>query len=63
MQSTGEVGAVFRVTTSNSADATTSKVRPCRKTTPFTAVLLIKVIAASLFGLENDKISGGRTSS
>ena len=48
-------------TSIKSADATILKVWLCWNTTPFTAVLLMKVIAASFWGLENDKVSGGET--
>ena len=53
-------GVVFTV--SKSADAAISNAWLCWNSTPSTAVLLMKVIAASLSRLENDKISGGKTS-
>ena len=45
-----------------SADASKSKAWLCWNNTPFTAVLLIKVIAASLLALKNDNVSGGNFS-
>ena len=50
------------ITTIESADATTSKAWLCWNSTPFTAVLLMKDIAASFWALKNDRISGGETS-
>ena len=46
------------LTMSKSADTTISNACSGRNTTPFTVLLLMKVIAALLSGLENDEISG-----
>ena len=53
---------IVYITSSKFVDATISNALSCWNNTPFTVLLPINVIAASLVGVENEKTSGSGTS-